>query len=38
MYDKVVLGGDFIYDCNNDEELKNLHNFYKKNDISFCDR
>ncbi len=35
MYDKVVLGGDFIYDCNNDEELKNLHNFYKKNDISF---
>ena len=35
LYDKVVLGGDFIYDCSNDEELDNFYNFYKKNDVSF---
>jgi len=35
LYDKVVLGGDFIYDCSNDKELDNFYNFYKKNDVSF---
>ena len=34
-YSKVVLGGDFIYDCNNEEELYNLKNFYNNNNVEF---
>ena len=32
-YTQVVLGGDFIYDCTNKQELDNLNAFYKRNDV-----
>ncbi len=34
-YSKIVLGGDFIYDCNNMVELNNLESFYVNNNVEF---
>ena len=33
-YDRVVLGGDFIYDCTSKEELKNFSNFYSNYNVN----
>ena len=33
-YDRVVLGGDFIYDCNSKEELNNFSNFYSNYNVN----
>ncbi len=34
-YDKVVLGGDFIYDCNNDIEIENFKKFFLIHNVNF---
>ncbi len=32
-YSKLILGGDFIYDCNSQVELNNFKNFYLNNSV-----
>ena len=34
-FKKIVLGGDFIYDCSNENELNNLYDFYEENNVNF---
>tara|TARA_A100000164_G_scaffold376647_1_gene414130 strand:- start:3818 stop:4768 length:951 start_codon:yes stop_codon:yes gene_type:complete len=35
IYDELILGGDFIYDCRNNEEFENFYNFFKSNNVNF---
>ena len=34
-FNKIVFGGDFIYDCSNENELNNLYDFYEENNVNF---
>jgi len=35
LFEKVILGGDFIYDCSDDVEVSNFKIFFKSNNVRF---
>ena len=35
LFKKIILGGDFIYDCSDDVEFSNFKNFFNSNNVRF---
>jgi hypothetical protein len=35
VFQKIILGGDFIYDCSDDIEIQNFNKFFQSNNVRF---
>ena len=35
LFEKIIFGGDFIYDCSDDVEVRNFKNFFQSNNVRF---